>query len=322
MTKKFVLVLYNEYCYLQNKKYGEVAMEYYVEYIFAENFFIDFILLYITGNLIKKKIIYKRLIVAALIGALYVILIAYFGKEFLTYFIVKIGVSVLMIMVAYDSKGIIKNAKVILCFYIVTVIMVGIVFALYSFTSNKVTVNIIIISMFMGFAVLKFLFYEIKLRKEKNNYIRTVSIEINNKTKSFKAFIDTGNELTDPMTGKPVIVVNMESLGDILGEDITKEILEFYNTEGKSYENLFLENNYKLKLRVVRYNTISNKDELMICIVPDNITIFGNDKNIIKADAVIGIYPQKISQKEDYDALLFKKLLDWECELENECGCC
>lgn len=296
-------------------------MEYYVEYIFAENFFIDFILLYITGNLIKNKIIYKRLIIAALIGALYVILIAYFGKEFMTYFIVKIAVSVLMIMVAYDSKGIIKNVKVILCFYIVTLIMVGIIFALYYLTNNKVTVNIIIISMFMGFAVLKFLFYEIKLRKEKNNYIRTVSIEINNKTKSFKAFIDTGNELTDPMTGKPVIVVNIESLGDILGEDITKEILEFYKNEGKSYESLFLENNYKLKLRVVKYNTIMSKDELMICIVPDNITIFGNDKNIIKADAVIGIYPQKISQKEDYDALLFKKLLDWECELENECGC-
>lgn len=296
-------------------------MEYYVEYIFAENFLIDFILLYITGNLIKKEIIYKRLILAALIGAIYVILIAYIGKAFMTYFVVKISVSILMIMVAYDSKGIIKNIKVILCFYIVTLIMVGIVFALYSFTNSKLTVDIIIISIFMGFAVLKFLFYEIKLRKEKNNYIRTVTIEINDKTKSFRAFIDTGNELTDPITGKPVIVVNIESLGDILGEDITKEILEFYKCEGKNYENLFLEKNYKLKLRVIRYNTISNKDELMICIIPDNITISGNDKNITKADAVIGIYPQKINQKEDYDALLFKKLLDWECELDNECGC-
>lgn len=321
MTKKFPFVSYNEYCYLQILNNSEVAMEYYVEYIFAENFFIDFILLYITGNLIKKKIIYKRLILAALIGAIYVILIAYIRKAFMTFFVVKISVSILMIMVAYDSKGIIRNIKVILCFYIVTLMMVGIVFALYSFTNSKVTVDIIIISIFMGFVVLKFLFYEIKLRKEKNNYIRTVTIEINDKKKSFRAFIDTGNELTDPVTGKPVIVVNIESLGDILGEDITKEILEFYKNEGKSYENIFLEKNYKLKLRVIRYNTISNKNQLMICMIPDNITISGNDKNITKADAVIGIYPQKINQKEDYDALLFKKLLDWECELDNECGC-
>lgn len=297
-------------------------MEYYVEYIFAENFLIDFILLYITGNLIKIKIIYKRLILAALIGAIYVILIAYVRKPFITYFIVKISVSILMIMVAYDIKGIIKNIKVILCFYIVTLIMVGAVFALYSITNNRVTVNIILISIFMVFALLKFLFYEIKLRKEKNNYIRTVTIEVNDKIKSFRAFIDTGNELIDPMSGKPVIVVNIEILGDILGEDVNKEIVEFYKNEGKNYENLFLEKNYKLKLRVIRYNTISNKDELMICIIPDNITISGNDKNITKADAVIGIYPQKINRKEDYDALLFKKLLDWECELDNECGSC
>jgi len=296
-------------------------MEYYVEYIFAENFFIDFILLFITGNLIKKKIIYKRLVAASLIGALYVILIAYFGKAFMTYFIVKISISVLMIFVAYDSYGIMTNIRVVLCFYIVTLIMVGIVTALYYFTDDKLTVNIIVISMFMSFAVLKFLFYEIKLRKEKNDYIRTVNININNKTKSLRAFIDTGNELTDPLTGKPVIVVNIECLSDILGEDLTKEILEFYKSKDKSYANLFLEKNHKIKLRVMRYNTISNKGELMICIVPDNITILGNDKNIIKADAIIGIYPQKISRKEDYDALLFKKLLDWESEKVNEAEC-
>lgn len=295
-------------------------MEYYIEYIFAENFFIDFILLYITGNLIKKEIIYKRLTLAALIGALYVILIAYFAKEFMTNFIVKISISVLMIIIAYDSKGLVNNIRIILCFYIVTLIMVGIVFALYSFTHSKVTVNIIIISMFMGFVVLKFLFYEIKLKKEKNDYIRTVTIEINDKTTSFRAFVDTGNELIDPITKKPVIVVNIESLSDVLGGDTTKDILDFYKNKDKNYGGFFLEKNYKFNLRIIRYNTISNKDELMICIVPDNITIFGNDKNIIKADAVIGIYPQKISKKEDYDALLFKKLLDWECEIKNECG--
>lgn len=296
-------------------------MEYYVEYIFAENFFIDFILLYITGNLIKKKIIYKRLIIASFIGALYVIIVFCYGKTFLTHFIVKFSISVLMIMVAFDTAGVLANIRIILCFYIVTLLIVGIVSSLYYFIGNKLTVYIIFISMFMGFAVLKYLFYEIKMRKEKNNYIRTVNINIDNKTKTLKAFIDTGNELIEPLSGKPVIVVNIECIKDILGQDLTNEILEFYKSKDNSYVNLFLEKNYKLKLRVIRYNTISDKGEIMICIIPDSITILGNDKNIIKADAVIGIYPQKISQSEDYDALLFKKLLDWESEKINEAKC-
>ena len=93
-------------------------MVYYIEYVFAENFLIDFILLFVTGRLIKQIIVYKRLIVASFVGALYVILTGYIGKEFMTYFIVKFSVSVLMIMIAYDSKGIITNIRVILCFYI------------------------------------------------------------------------------------------------------------------------------------------------------------------------------------------------------------
>lgn len=293
-------------------------MEYYVEYIFAENFFIDFILLYITGNLIRKKIIFKRLFIASFIGAIYVILTFYFGKIFMTYFIVKFSVSLLMLVIAFDITNVISSIRLVLCFYIVTLVMVGIISSLYFFTNNRLTVNIILLSMFMGFALLKYLFYEIKMKKEKFRLIRTVTVEINNKQKSLKAFIDTGNELADPMTGKPVIVVNIECLKDFLEEDLSKAIVEFYKNKDKNYINIFLENNYKLKLRVIRYNTISDKGELMICVVPDNLTILSNDKNIIKADAIIGIHPQKISQNNDYDALLFKKLLDWESENVNE----
>ncbi|WP_326908308.1 sigma-E processing peptidase SpoIIGA [Sedimentibacter sp. MB31-C6] len=293
-------------------------MEYYIEYIFAENFLIDFILLYITGKLIKRKIVYKRLIVASILGAIYVILTAFIGKEFMTYFIVKFSVSILMIMVAYDSKSLITNIKVIICFYIVTIIMVGIITSLYYLTFDRLTVNIIILSMFTGYVALRIFFSEIKSRMNKSNYMRKVTIKLNNKIKTLTAFIDTGNELVDPITGKPVIIVNIECLSEMLGEEVKKEILDFYNDSEKNYRNLFLEKNSKLRIRVVKYNTISSEKEQMVCVVPDDITILSNDKNIINADAIIGIYPQKISKNEDYEALLFKKLLDWESDAVNE----
>lgn len=292
-------------------------MVYYIEYVFAENFFIDFILLFITGKLIKKMIIYRRLIIASVIGALYVILTAYIGSVFMTYFIVKFSVSILMIMVAYDTKGIIANVRVILCFYITSLIMVGIITALYYLDYDKLTVNAIVFSLFVGYAALHFFFKEIKARIDKNNYMRNVSIGVGNKSKILRAYIDTGNELTDPMTGKPVIVVNIDSIKNILGDDLYDGILCFYKNKANNYENL-LSMNEKIKLRIVKYNTISSIGERMVCIVPDNIEISDDDKNSINADAIIGIYPKKISQKNDYDALLFKKLLEWERETHNE----
>ena len=292
-------------------------MVYYVEYVFAENFIIDFILLFITGRLIKRIIVYKRIIAASMIGALYVILTAYIGKDFMTYFIVKVSVSILMIMIAFDSKGILINIRVILCFYITSLLMVGIITALYYLTYDRVTVNAIVISLFLGYMALHFFFTEVKKRIEKSNYMRLVTINIGTSSKKLKAFIDTGNELTDPMTGKHVIVVNIESIRNILGEELYYNILKFYRNNENNYEILLNENN-NINLKIIRYNTISSKGEMMICVTPDEIKVEGNGKQVITSDAIIGISQKKISQKEDYDALLFNKILEWEMDQNNE----
>lgn len=288
-------------------------MVYYVEYVFVENFIIDFILLFITGKLIKRVIIFKRLIIASLVGSLYVILTFYIGREFMAFFIVKFSISVLMIMIAFDSKGILTNIRVIICFYITSLIMVGIISALYYFTYDKLTVNAIIMSIFTGYAALHFFFKEIKDRINRHNYKRTVNVSIGNSSKTFRGYIDTGNELTDPMTGKHVMVVNIDCIKDILGDELCNKIMEFY--DNKCYESLIDENN-NIILRIIKYNTISNSGENMVCIVPDEIEIINNNNSIF-IDAIIGIHPKRISM-DDYDALLFKKLLDWEMETENE----
>lgn len=293
-------------------------MEYYLEYIFAENFFIDFILLYMTGNLIKRKIIYKRIAVSSFIGAVYVIMVALINREFLKFFIVKFSVSILMIIIAYDAKGIITYIRIILCFYIVSFIMAGIVTSLAYFAFDRVSISIIVVSMFFVFLFIKFLFYEIKTRKEKNNYMREVVIRLGDKIKILKAYIDTGNELMEPLLQKPVIIVNINSIKEIIGEDFTEKVLEFYNFKNISYDKIFQEEYCDFRIRVIKYNTISTRDERMLCIIPDEIIIVSEDKNILKVDAVIGINPQKISQNDDYEALLFKKLLDLESEIGNE----
>jgi stage II sporulation protein GA (sporulation sigma-E factor processing peptidase) len=288
------------------------GLVYYVEYVFVENFIIDFILLFITGKLIKRVIIIKRLIAASLIGSLYVIITYYTGMKFMTSFIVKFSISILMIMIAFDSKGILTNIRVIICFYITSLIMVGIISALYYLTYDKLTVNAIIMSMFTGYAALHFFFKEIKDRIAKHNYKRTVNVSIGGSSKTFRGYIDTGNELNDPITGKPVMVVNIDCIKDMLGDELYRKIMEFY--DNKCYESLIDENN-SINLRIIKYNTISNSGENMVCIVPDEIEIINNNSSIF-IDAIIGIHPKRISM-DDYDALLFKKLLDWEMETEN-----
>lgn len=291
-------------------------MVYYVEYVFAENLIIDFILLFVTGKLLKRVIVYKRLLASSAIGALYVVLVAYIGRDFMTYFIVKVSVSVLMIMVAFDSRGILTNIRVIICFYMTSLIMAGIITAMYYMNYDRLTVNAIIIALFAGYAGLHFFFGEVKSRNEKSNYMRSVTVSFADKTKVLNAFIDTGNELSDPMTGKPVIVVNIECLRSILGEELYGRILNMY--AGNEGLEVLLSEFSSYNLRIIRYNTISSKGERMVTITPDKVEVRKDSNHILNTDAVIGIYPGKISRKEDYDALLFNKILKWEMEQNNE----
>ena len=69
---------------------------------------------------------------------------------------------------------------------------------------------------------------EIKDRIVKHNYKRKVNVSICGKSKTFRGYIDTGNELTDPITGKPVMVVNIDCIKEILGDELCNKIMEFY----------------------------------------------------------------------------------------------
>lgn len=296
---------------MNNMANSEVEMVYYIEDVFAENFLIDFILLFITGRLMKSNLVYKRIIAASFMGGLYAILTLCVGRELLTYFIVKFSVSLLMLMVAFDLKGVLANIRIVLCFYITSLIMVGIITALYYLTGDRLTVNEILLSLFAGYAALHFFFKEIKARIDRNNYMRIVIISVGGLSSTLSGFIDTGNELTEPMTGKPVIIVSIQSLREILSEELYCKILRFYEGEGCGYEDLLSGDNNS-NLRIIRYDTISSKGGRMVVFTPDNIEIRGNEKSISDVDAVIGVYPNKISQKKDYDALLFCKILEWE----------
>lgn len=293
-------------------------MVYYVEYIFAENFFIDFLLLFITGKILRRKINYKRLLLSAFIGASYVVIHAFYKFIFLNNVSVNFSVSVLMIVISYDTKGIRSNFQNIIGFYIVSLVMVGILTALYYTTNDKLTVNAIIISLFFGYGALHLFFKETKKRKDKIKYLRTINIKIKDKKFSLVGFIDTGNELKDPLTNKSVIIVSISSLKNIIEENIHKDILDFYLNEDKDYEKLLLKYSDEYNLRAIKFKTINTSGNTMICIVPDCIHLQIDKKTEIKLEAILGLNPNNMSNMGEYEALLYKKLLELESEVLNE----
>lgn len=76
----------------------------YIDLIFAANLLIDGVLLWLTSWLVKHKVSWWRLTLSALAGALYVVMMFVPELSFLYTFLIKFGLSVLMIWIAFDLE--------------------------------------------------------------------------------------------------------------------------------------------------------------------------------------------------------------------------
>ena len=129
------------------------------------------------------------------------------------------------------------------------------------------------------------------------------NIRILNKGKEEKirAMIDTGNFLKDPITNSPVLIVEKNSLNNILPKKIlenTEKILE-----GK-YEFQNDEMEYASNFRVLPFSSLGKQNGMLLGFKVDQIETNINDDEIQRRDIIIGIYEKKLSNKKNYEGLI------------------
>lgn len=128
-------------------------------------------------------------------------------------------------------------------------------------------------------------------------------IRILNKGKEGKirAMIDTGNFLKDPITNSPVLIVEKNSLNNILSKKILENTEEILN--GK-YEFQNDEMEYAASFRVLPFSSLGKQNGMLLGFKVDQIETNINDDEILRKDIIIGIYEKKLSSKKNYEGLI------------------
>ena len=198
-------------------------MTVYLDYIFIENFIIDYILLKETSYISRKNISFKRTIFSAGIASLYVVIMMYFKINQLNYFICKMLLVIIMIYVAFQPKTISEYIKEILLFFLISLINVGALIVMTNllnlkqsstFTKLIIYILCLLLSKFYMQYIWKFYTREIK----NNDLLYEVYICIGNKVYKYNAFLDTGNTVYSYVYNVPVL------FAQILDNDMLKEI--------------------------------------------------------------------------------------------------
>ena len=95
-------------------------MTIYIDIIIIENLIMNYIILYATGLISKNKIYYLRIFFASLIGAIYVATQYISNLAIYSNTIIKIILSIIMVLIAFNPQDMKKMFKQLLLFYLTT----------------------------------------------------------------------------------------------------------------------------------------------------------------------------------------------------------
>lgn len=312
-------------------------MTIYLDVVLIENLCMNYIILFATGFIIRTKLHHIRMLLSALIGAVYAILSYLQVFPIYSNMILKIGLSICMIYIAFFPKGLKSLMKHLLMFYLVSFVFGGCAFALLYFVKPEdifmmngvyigtYPVKIALLGGIVGFVITYIAFKVIKSRIGKKEVLYDIEIkmeEVVEKSKfvdekeserksikiaKMKAMLDTGNGLKDPITGTPVIVVETEKLVGFLPENILNHTNEIIGGDWEDNEENI---GYRARFRIIPFHSIGKQNGMLLGFKVDEVKVMTDIEEIVNQKVIVCLYNQKLSKTNAYSALIGLDMLE------------
>jgi stage II sporulation protein GA (sporulation sigma-E factor processing peptidase) len=310
-------------------KAGVESVIVYVDLIFLTNVCFDATILMITARLRKNQISRWRVAGASILGAVYAVLMVFPIFAILYTVIAKLLFSILIVFVAYGFGSLQHFMRNLGAFYLVHFVAAGAMFAIHFFwLSSGEVMNSLLLqpsgstafaietglwialpSFLITLWLLRSVFITAKRTEIMDSYTAEVSVEIDGHQRSCLGLVDTGNQLYDPLTRVPVMVMESEQWKDMLPESWLLRIRSGEIDEilaGLGQEPFPLQD----RLRFVPYRGINKGTQLMLAIKPDKVTISLHPNMYEASKVLIALDGGKLSASGAYQAIIHPMMLE------------
>lgn len=266
-------------------------MTLYIDQFVLINLLLNYIILHITKSIIKSQKSSLRLFSSAVFGAVFSVLFFLPQLYFLNSNIFKIFISAVMVIIAYGAGSIKRFLKNFAVFFLVSFLIGGCGFALFE-SGLYETAYVLILSTGLSYIILSTTVSVFEKYFKIDRLTHTLTIKLFENEITTECFYDTGNNLKDPITNLPVIIVSYEILKEILPEKLASELIN-----QQDIFKIYSTNNTDLKLKLIPFKTISDNG-FIIGFVPKMILIDGIEKK-----AIIGVSPKAFAVDKKHKAI-------------------
>ncbi len=296
----------------------------YLDQVFLGNVLMNCAILWATAKISNSPARKWRFIAGAVLGASYSLLLFVPGNHFFMSVWFKTIASVIITAVVFAPLSFRKFFTCLGCFYLTSFTLGGLIFGMIFFvhSSRLASYNNIgsIISehfwpgIFLGLAAFwvtgKGITTLIKKGFFENIFKMGLLIKWGSRQVKVDALMDSGNQLKDPMTKKPVVVVEYAVLKALLPVEIQTYFEEGGEPDVWKILSSLGENNYASRFSVIPFQSLGHFNGLMVGFRPDQIVIESRGRLLQAGKVVIGIYHKKIDPEGAYHALLSPDLLE------------
>ncbi|KRE90434.1 sigma-E processing peptidase SpoIIGA [Paenibacillus sp. Soil766] len=301
----------------------------YADLIFLLNFLVDAAILLVTAK--TRKIAFKwwRIVLSAALGASYVVMMFLPVPIIFFTFSVKCMFCTGMIITAFgygSLQNLFRNMGTFLLInfavaggmfgihYVLASssdVMKGIIFTQSGVAEFQIQIGSILFVVLLLLPLIwwfRTVFQSSKQREVMTTYLAEVTIYVGDFSATCKGLIDTGNQLYDPLTRTPVMVMEVSEWGDVLPELWLQRIRSSDVDQiisGIGVEEFIWQD----RLRLVPYRGVNRNTQFMLAIKPDKVVIIHNESQLEATKVLIGLDGGKLCSDGSYQAIIHPALI-------------
>lgn len=295
----------------------------YFEAVFLLNILFNFLIILLVQLLTRHVTSRWRLLFGAFIATLIVPATIYYPNSFFTTVSGKIIFSIVIIISSFKIATSKQFIKLFFSFYFISFSLGGGLIAIHFLLNESFFMNsqgILTYETGFGglinwlFVLLSFplvwLFTKVRMDRHMVNQIRyneiyPVSIEMKGKCFKTNGFIDSGNQLVDPITNTPVIICDeifLQQFFEVKEWNKLKTASEQLNVD-------LIPMNWKNRTFVVPFKGVTGSDDILLTLKPDLLVIDYDEKKLKTKNVLIGIQFSRLTNDANFHCLLHPKII-------------
>ena len=279
----------------------------YVDTLFLLNGVIDSLLLLAAARLAGEPLARWRFALGGALGGLYAVAIFLPGCAFLAHPLCRLGSLALMLVAAYGgSRRLLRQG---LLFLALTCALGGGVVAIGLLGGTGLTlgngvfysaldIKVVLLSAAVCYGVLTLVFQRLGRHSAASRELMPLRLRLGEGQVALTALVDTGNTLTDPSSGRPVVVAEGERLKPLFPRDCCPGPADL--ADPSSALARLGTGEWRARFRLLPYRSVGVDRGLLLCVRADGLELDGQERGPV----LVALSPNPVSDGGGYQALI------------------